>query len=87
MNDPYKVSLSKTQQRAVKKMEQGKWWSAYGLQESLSTLNALHRKGVIERRAERGSGFMPRICIKFRLIGESWHLGNKFPENKKSNHK
>lgn len=65
------VKLSKAQQRAVKKMQKhgDKWLSSYELYESLPTLDALHNKGVIDRKAERGSGFFPRNCIKYKLIG------------------
>jgi len=59
--------LSKVQQRTLDKMEKGKWYSAYGLQASLATLEALLNKGIIVRSKMRpGDMFFPRVNIKFR---------------------
>ena len=58
--------LSKVQERTLSKMELHKWYSAYGLQCSLSTLNALIRKDKVVSRHNLGHLFSPRTEILFR---------------------
>ena len=44
------AKLSPTQERTLRKLKKAKGWvSAYGMQESLATLNALWGKGLIKR--------------------------------------
>lgn len=54
-----------SQKRTIDKMEYGREYSAYQLQESLSTLHSLIRLGFLSKRAEMGSGFSPRTGFKF----------------------
>lgn len=61
------MNLSKTQQRALKKLTD-KWQNAYQLQESLSTLNSLVIKKLAEKKSSLGCYFMPRINNKFRKL-------------------
>lgn len=67
-------TFTQAQQRALFKLTD-QWRSAYDMQERLTTLNALVRRGVADRRYLAGSMFFPRIQIEFkaRLIKE----GNK----------
>jgi hypothetical protein len=61
--------LSPAQKRVLDKMEPGVWRSRYGLGCSIATLNALCRKGFVEKRNELPvSLFFPRIGIKYRRI-------------------
>lgn len=60
------MKLSPTQQRVLFHMPRGKWLSASEIGASLATLNALHRKGAIERRQEGGAFDRPLAMIEFR---------------------
>lgn len=62
------MKLSKLQEEALERMELGKWYSAYGLQVSLGTLEALGRKGKVKVRRGLGSIFSPRTEIKFMKV-------------------
>ncbi len=57
--------MSKTQKRALNKMEIGKEYSAYQLRESLATLHSLVRLGLLSKRAELGSVWSPRTGLLF----------------------
>ena len=61
-------ALTKTQQRVLFHMKKGEWHSAYSLQTSIATLNALCNKGYLERKRGVGSIFSPRNEIQFRVI-------------------
>jgi hypothetical protein len=65
-------ALSSTQQRALDKLKEtpDKWRSSYSLQESLSTLDSLARRGLINRRAELGSMAFPHNNIVYRIKKE-----------------
>ena len=60
--------LSYAQQRAFGKFIMYGWYSAYDLQESLTTLKALVRKGFLDEKHDLGSAFFPRNAILFRKI-------------------
>jgi len=65
------MRLSKTQERAlVKLLDYPNGESAYGLDESLSTLQALAKKGLLKKVAGLGSMWSPRTNIEFRLSQE-----------------
>ena len=55
--------LSPAQQKALNKMELGKWYSSYELQVSLATLGALLNKGMVESKSEIGYLYSPCTCI------------------------
>ena len=58
--------LSKTQQKALVGMHIGIWYSAYDLQVSIATLNALHRMNLVERRSDIGVFYSPRTAVEFK---------------------
>jgi len=68
------MKLSTPQARALGKLEEmyavnpAMRHSAYDLGESLSTLNALVKMGLAEKRSELGSMAFPRSSIFFRWI-------------------
>lgn len=65
------MRLSKTQERVlVKLLDYPHGESAYGLDESLSTLQALAKKGLLKKNAGLGSLWSPRTNIEFRLSQE-----------------
>jgi len=59
--------LTKAQQDALSRLSDTEWRSAYDLQCSLSTLNALVSKGEAIKRHNLGSSFSPRTCIEFKI--------------------
>ncbi len=59
--------LTDSQQKALDKLQDGKWYSAYELQASLNTLSALKSRNLVESRHELGSYYSPRTGIKFRI--------------------
>lgn len=60
--------LSPAQERALAKLSD-KWQSAYTLQESMNTLDALVRRGLAARNyGGVGSLFSPRTAIHYRRI-------------------
>jgi len=61
------VKISPTQEKVLAKMEPGKWYSAYNLQCSLATLEALHKKDILKRKSSLGSMAFPRNEIEFML--------------------
>lgn len=63
--------LTVTQQSTIDRMKPGLWYSAYDLGASLSTMDALVRRGLVERRGVGGLGssYSPRTGIEFRLVG------------------
>ncbi len=62
--------LSYTQNRAFNKLfDSRKWLSAYELQESRGTLDALVRKGLLITRHGLGCIFDPRVGIKYKVKG------------------
>jgi len=62
-----KPELTDAQQRALDKLSDGKWHSAYELRVSRNTLDALVRRGLVEGRHGLGSLFTPS-SINYRLI-------------------
>jgi hypothetical protein len=61
-----KYRLSKAQERALAKLAQ-EWQSAYDLQESITTLDALVGKGFAARKVNTlGSMFSPRTSCLYR---------------------
>jgi hypothetical protein len=63
------MKITKAQQKALDKMTENKWQSAYELQVSLSTLYALVSKGFVTSYCGDGSFSFPRIAIKFKKKG------------------
>ena len=61
------MKLTPSQQKALDKLHDGKWHSAYELQVSLNTLQALVNKNMAESRHELGSYYSPRTDIRFRI--------------------
>ena len=57
--------LTKAQQRALGKMSPGQAYCAHELGESLATLDALVKKGYLEKRAGLGTIFFPRTEIQY----------------------
>ena len=68
MKEKIVVKLTKKQQEALNKMQRKVWYTAYDLNTSLSTLNALKNKGVIESTYTSGYFYSPRTCILFRVF-------------------
>jgi hypothetical protein len=60
--------LTKIQTEILDKMPKGKELSAYDLQCSLATLNALYHKGYVSRTSRSGSMFCPRTGITFQKV-------------------
>lgn len=62
------AKLTTAQDRAMEKLkERGvSWSSSYTLGVSRNTLDALHRRGLIDRVVEPGTQFAPRTNIKYR---------------------
>lgn len=60
--------LTKKQFEILNKMTKGKKLSAYDLQCSISTLNALSHKGYVLRTSGLGSMYCPRTGIKFQKV-------------------
>lgn len=62
------IKLTTAQDRAMQKLrERGtSWSSSYTLGVSRNTLDALHRRGLIDRVAEPGAEFAPCTNIKYR---------------------
>jgi len=61
------MKLSKVQIRALNKLDAHEWWSAYEINESLATLQALKHKGLVESKHTLGAFSFPRIGILFRI--------------------
>ncbi len=65
------ISLSDTQAKVLFRMRLNRWYSAYDLDCSLSTLRALSHKGYLEQRSELGSAFFPRNNILFKKAAKN----------------
>ena len=63
------VKLSETQQRALRKLKKhGGWESSYRLRESMATLDALVKKGLVRCRGygKVGSMFSPQTIVEYK---------------------
>lgn len=60
--------LTSAQMAVLNKMEVGIGYSAYSLQCSLSTLNALVRRNLVSSHYGLGSMAFPRTSIKFSKL-------------------
>ena len=60
-------SITKTQWQAIQKMKDGKQHCAYDVGCGLNTLEALERKGIVEKKTKFGYLFFPRINIQYKL--------------------
>lgn len=60
--------LTKKQAEILDKMVKGKELTAYDLQCSISTLNALFHKGYVSRTSGSGFLFSPRTGITFQRV-------------------
>lgn len=58
--------LSKAQCRALDKLDVEEWKSAYELNESISTLDALVRRNFAEKKTEPGYMFSRRVHTLYR---------------------
>lgn len=59
------MKLSKTQQKALKKLTKH-WQSSYTLQENRNTLNSLVRLELAEVNYNTGASFFPRTGIVYK---------------------
>lgn len=67
-DDNFKPQLSKTQQEVVTKMQSGQWYSAYDLRVSISTMEALEKKRIVNPHPQNGVyGFSPRTSLQWKL--------------------
>lgn len=64
------ATLTPSQEKALKKFESGKEYSAYDLQTSLATLNALVTKGYLSSKHGLGAMAFPASSIMFKLKKE-----------------
>lgn len=63
------VVLSKVQQRAYNKLKRaGGWLSSYRLRESIATMRALEKQGLVESKGHSwpGSFSDPQVGIQFK---------------------
>lgn len=67
------MKLTLTQLSAHLKLSPMFWKTAYDLQVSLATLNALVRKGWAESKVTNGYMFSPRTCIYYRACRPTPH--------------
>lgn len=58
--------LSKAQKVVLNKMNSGQWYTAYDLNCSLTTLESLANRKILEMKSGLGSMFSPRTEIYFR---------------------
>ena len=61
------TKLTQIQEKVLDKMQDGKWYCSYELRCSLSTMNALTKKGYLMSKDGLGSMRSPRTGIYFRL--------------------
>jgi len=62
------MKTTKAQNKVLEKMTVGHWYSAYVLQCSIATLNALAKKKIVERSGGAvGCMFCPRTSTQFKL--------------------
>jgi len=61
------MKLSKVQIRTLNKLNAYEWQSAYKINESLATLQALVHKGLVESKHTLGAFSFPRTGILFRI--------------------
>lgn len=70
------MKLTKAQERAKAKLTD-KWLAPYDLQESITTLNVLVRRGVaVMKRDMLGSMFCPRTALNYKLNVSNVKLTN-----------
>lgn len=63
------MKVSKVQKETLDKMEKGKWYSAYDLDVSMSTMEALLNRGLVEKSKLRpGDMFFSRTSIEFKKV-------------------
>lgn len=65
------IKLTSAQKKAYNKLQKTKdWMSPYDLRESMGTLNALERKGLIRVRGygRLGAMFSPRTTIEYKWV-------------------
>lgn len=62
------MRLSRAQTRVLNQMEPNKWYSAYTLQCSVATLEAMRRKGFVRMKMRLGALFSPRVNILFQKV-------------------
>ena len=62
------IKLSKPQKKALEKLSETQWQSAYKLGIGLNTLQSLLRKELVEANYGAGSFSCPQVGIQFRKI-------------------
>lgn len=66
------MKLTPIQERALAKLDESEGRSAYDIQESLGTLNALSLKGLVRaHRSGLGSLYSPRVGITWWRVGKN----------------
>jgi len=67
------MRLSPTQGETLDKLSVTEWRSAHKIRASMATLDALVRKGLVERRGweKLGADFAPRTTIEYRRRGSN----------------
>ena len=66
------IKLSKVQEGAYNKLKRiDSWECSYTLRESLATMRALERKGLVKSRGHYKAGAFayPQISIEFKALG------------------
>jgi len=63
------IKLTPIQSRVLYRFPKDKWKSAYDMQASMATLNALVEKGFLERRGvgTLGAHYSPRTTVEYRV--------------------
>ena len=63
------IKLTPIQSRVLYRFPKDKWKSAYDMQVSMATLNALVEKGFLERRGvgTLGAHYSPRTTVEYRV--------------------
>lgn len=78
MNMKKLVKLSPTQAKVMQILSSkpDEWFDAYTLKVSLSTLDSLRKKGLVESRGHGalGSMYSPRTTIEYRVKHETINL-------------
>lgn len=62
------IKITPAQSKCIEKMRVGISYSAYDLQVSVSTLNALHSKGVLNKQTHSGYIWSPRTALRYKIV-------------------
>jgi len=61
------MKITEVQSKVLEKMQEGEWYCAYELQCRITTLEAMCKKGIVERKSLLGAWWCPSTNIKFRI--------------------